>query len=58
LIDLLNAHNQYFSGLVGLTPPVASQSRGLSVSFVGRLLAYLKTPKPVEAARLSKARQA
>ena len=54
LIDLLNAHNQYFSGLVGL-----DSARGVAVfgdyqllAFVGRLLAYLKTPKPVEAAPL------
>ena len=54
LIDLLNAHNQYFSGLVGL-----DSARGVAVfgdyqllAFVGRLLAYLKTPKPIEAAPL------
>ncbi len=54
LIDLLNAHNQYFSGLVGL-----DSARGVAVfgdyqllAFVGRLLAYLKTPKPVDAAPL------
>jgi adhesin transport system outer membrane protein len=54
LIDLLNAHNQYFSGLVGL-----DSARGVAVfgdyqllAFVGRLLTYLKTPKPAEAAPL------
>jgi adhesin transport system outer membrane protein len=54
LIDLLNAHNQYFTGLVGL-----ESARGVGVygdyqllAFVGKLLAYLKTPHPVEAAPL------
>lgn len=54
LIDLLNAHNQYFSGLVGL-----DSARGVAVfgdyqllAFVGRLLAYLNMPKPAEAAPL------
>jgi adhesin transport system outer membrane protein len=54
LIDLLNAHNQYFTGLVGL-----ESARGVGVygdyqllAFVGKLLAYLKVPQAVEAAPL------
>jgi outer membrane protein, adhesin transport system len=54
LIDLLNAHNQYFTGLVGL-----DSARGVAVygdyqllAFVGRLLAYVKEPHRAEAAPL------
>jgi outer membrane protein, adhesin transport system len=54
LIDLLNAHNQYFNGLVGY-----ESARGVAVygdyqllAFVGHLLAYVKTPHRVEAAPL------
>jgi adhesin transport system outer membrane protein len=54
LIDLLNAHNQYFTGLVGF-----ESARGVGVygdyqllAFIGKLLAYLKTPQPLEAASL------
>jgi outer membrane protein, adhesin transport system len=55
LIDLLNAHNQYFTGLVGL-----ESARGVAVygdyqllAFVGRLLAYINQPQREEAAPLS-----
>jgi len=54
LIDLLNAHNQYFTGLVGL-----DSARGVAVfgdyqllAFIGRLLAYVKMPQRPEAAPL------
>lgn len=54
LIDLLNAHNQYYSALVGL-----ESVRGLAVfadyqllAATGTLLAYVKTPHTAEAAPL------
>src|SRR4051812_3248646 len=52
LIDLLNAHNQYFNAAVSLT-----SSRGVIVfadyqllAAMGTLLEYLKAPPPVDAA--------
>lgn len=52
LIDLLNAQNQYFNGLVSLT-----SARGVVVfadyqllAAMGTLLEYLKAPPPVDAA--------
>lgn len=54
LIDLLNAHNQYYTALVGL-----ESVRGLAVfadyqllAATGKLLAYVNTPQTAEAAPL------
>jgi len=54
LIDLLNAHNQYYTALVGL-----ESVRGLAVfadyqllAATGKLLAHVNTPHPSEAAPL------
>jgi adhesin transport system outer membrane protein len=55
LIDLLNANNQLFGASVGL-----ESARGVAVyadyqllAFTGKLLAYAKTPAPLEAAPLA-----
>jgi outer membrane protein, adhesin transport system len=57
LIDLLNAHNQYYAALVGL-----ESVQGLAVfadyqllAATGTLLAYLKTPHPAESTPLNQA---
>src|SRR5262249_61846621 len=57
LIDLLNAHNQYYAALVGL-----ESVRGLAIfadyqllAATGGLLAHMNTAQPAEAAPLDQA---
>ena len=51
LIDLLNAQNQYFNGLVSLESSRAVLVFGdyQLIAAMGELLAYLKTPRPIDA---------
>ena len=54
LIDLLNAHNQYYTALVGSSPFAACRFLAdyQLLAATGKLLAYVNTPQPVEAAPL------